>query len=276
MNAITPRTASSAVAALGGLKAGLQNVATSVVTAGGDPYLRLLKDGSWVYGQENVEVEANSEWAVNPLSLMHGFVVWSDYKKKSNEILGEVMVPAAQALPARSDLRETTDDEGNKCDWNQQLSMQFQCLTGEDIGTQVLYKTTSVGGMNACKALINAIVKQLETDPENPVPVVTLESSHYNHTKYGKTYVPELTIVDWVPLDDQIKDPIKADTPDSDTKAPQAEAQQVRTRERGASVAQQTTAISDADRKAALDGALADAVQERAEAAPEQPRRRRR
>lgn len=276
MNALTNRTASSAVAALGGLKAGLQNVATSVVTAGGDPYLRLLKDGSWVYGQENVEVEEGSEWAVNPLSLMHGFVVWSDYKKKSNEILGEVMVPAASPLPARSDLRETVDDEGNRCDWDQQLSMQFQCLTGEDEGTQVLYKTTSVGGMNACKALINAIVRQLETDPDNPVPVVKLGSSHYNHTKYGKTYVPELEIVDWVPLDDQIKDPIKTDTPDSDTQKPQAEAQQVRTRDRGASVAQQTTAISDADRKAALDGALADAVQERAEAAPDQPRRRRR
>lgn len=280
MNAIANRS-SSAVAALSNLKAGLTNVATSIVATGSDPYLRLLKDGSWVYGAENVEVEDKSEWAINPLSLMHGWTAWTDYKKKANEKLGEVMVPASMPLPPRAELRKVVDEDNNECDWSQQLSLQFQCLTGEDEGTQVQYNTTSVGGMNAVKALINAIMRQLEVDADNPVPVVVMKSDSYQHKVYGKTYVPQFDIIDWVPLDDQIKDPVKqADTPDSDTQKPQAEAQQVRSRGGDAQQthAASTAEITDADRKAALDGAMAEAVQSRAaqggEAEPVRRRRR--
>lgn len=288
MNSIAT-TGSNAIAALSSLKQGLQNVATSIVSTGGDPFLRLLKDGSWVYGADNVQVEDNTAWAVNPLSLMHGWVAWSDYKKKTNEVVGEVMVPASQALPLRSSLQDVTDDEGNKCEWSQQLSLQFQCMEGEDVGTQVLYKVTSVGGMNATKALVNAISAQLETDIENPVPLVEMHCDFYMHKKYGKTYVPEFKIVDWSPLDATIKAPMKADTPDSDTTAAAAPAEAQRVRTRGAAAetpaAEQTTAITPEDRRAAIDAAMADkatarstARAEAAAAATEEaaPRRRQR
>lgn len=254
MNALTNKS-STAIAALNNLKAGLVNVASTITTAGGDPYLRLLKDGSWVYGADNVEIEEDSKWAINPLSLMHGWSAWTDYKKKANEKLGEVMVPAFQALPPRTDLRELKDEEGNTCEWNQQLSLQFQCLTGEDEGTQVQYNTTSVGGMKAVKELLNAIARQLDTDPDNPVPVVLIESDSYQHKSWGKTYFPVFEIVDWVPLDDQIKDPVgKQDTPDSDQQTEQAEARQVRTRETEAAA----TEITAEDRRKAMDASMAE------------------
>lgn len=300
MNSIAT-TGSNAIAALSSLKQGLQNVATSIVSTGGDPFLRLLKDGSWVYGADNVQVEDGTAWAVNPLSLMHGWVAWSDYKKKTNEVVGEVMVPAGQALPLRSSLQDVTDDEGNKCDWSQQLSLQFQCMEGEDVGTQVLYKVTSVGGMNATKGLVNAISAQLETDIENPVPSVELHCDFYMHKKYGKTYVPEFKIVEWGPLDDTIKAPMKADTPDSDTTAATAPAEAQRVRTRGAAAApaddnltraytreelDAAAKITPEDRRAAIDAAMADkatarstARAEAAAAAPAEeaaPRRRQR
>ena len=39
------------------LEAGLQNVQSTIQTSGGFQYLRLMKSGLFVYGQENVEVE---------------------------------------------------------------------------------------------------------------------------------------------------------------------------------------------------------------------------
>lgn len=195
MNDVTTRTQSTAVGALQSLRSGLQNVQQQIVTVGGDPFLRLLKDGGWVYGAENIEVEEGSIWAVNPLSLAHGFVSWSDNKKGANEILGEVMVPATSPLPNRMQLQDTGQD------WKQQLAFQIACTSGEDKGQQTLYKTTAVGGMNAVKALIAEIMKQLDKDPNKPVPLIELSADSYVHKTYGKTYVPEFVIKGWAPLD---------------------------------------------------------------------------
>lgn len=186
---------STAVGALLGLKQGLSNVAQTIVVKGGDPFLRLLRDGSWVYGAENTEVQDGSLWAINPLSIQHGFVSWSDNKKGSNEVLGEVMVPMTQPLPSQGELRDT----GTR--WDQQLAFQVSCVTGDDVGTQVLYKATSVGGMNAIKGLIGDIMKQLDKDGAKPVPVVELQNDSYMHKTYGKTYVPIFAVKRWEALD---------------------------------------------------------------------------
>lgn len=255
MNQVATRNA-TALAALSSLKTSLVNVASSIVTTNADPYLRLLRDGSWVYGAENIEVEAGSRWAVNPLSLKHGWTAWTDYKKKANEKLGEVMVPASAPLPLKTELRKLVDDEGNECDWVQQLSLQFQCMTGEDEGEQVQYNTTSTGGLNAVRSLIDAIARHLEVDMDTPVPLVELQCSHYMHKTYGKTYTPELKIVGWVPLDDRILDPVgEGDTPDSDLAGTTADA---------AGQAADPVEITEADRRAAINGAMEDLAKERA------------
>lgn len=189
------KTASTAVASLQGLKSGLQNVQATVPSAGGDPILRLLRDGNWVYGQENIEVEEGSLWAINPTSLQHGWVSWTDNKKGNNEIVGEVMVPMTSPLPGRAEMRDTG------WDWSQQLSCMIVCVAGEDEGEQVIYKTTSVGGMNAMKKLIGEIMKQLDVNPGKPVPVVTLDTDNYMHKTWGKTYVPVFNVQKWVAID---------------------------------------------------------------------------
>lgn len=200
-NEVANRTASSAVAALGNLKQGLQNVSQTIVATGGDPYLRLQTDGNWVYSAENIEVEPGSRWAVNPFSLMHGWVAWTDRPgKQANEIVGEVMVAMTSPLPPEHELRDVSGTSDN-ASWAQQLSLQLKCVSGEDIGEQVLYKTTSVGGMNALKKIIGAIMAQLDKDQEHPVPLIELKVDSYPHKKWGKTYIPIFDIVAWSSLD---------------------------------------------------------------------------
>lgn len=173
------------------LAKGLQNVQSTMgPSSGGTPYLRLGKDGIWVYGQENIEVEEGSKWAVNPYSMQHGFAAWGD-----GELLGESMVPMTQNPPPKSEL----PDYG--VEWKSQLGVMLQCLSGEDKGQVVFYKSTSLGMQNAVRDLNNAIMAQIAVDKTNFVPVVLLEVDSYKHKKYGTIYTPLLDIVAWVSME---------------------------------------------------------------------------
>jgi hypothetical protein len=197
---------------------GLQTVGNALHGAsGGVPFLRLLKSGVFAYGPENIEPIEGSEWAVNPYSVMHGYACWGD-----GELLDERMVPFNQPAPVRADL----PDYGNE--WGQQVSVMLQCLTGEDKGVTVLYKGTSTGLRNAVKETISAIVSQVQADPVHIVPVVALESTSYQHKKYGEIFVPVLAIQKWVsfdgvaeaaPADDEATDDAPAPTPAPPTRA---------------------------------------------------------
>jgi len=174
------------------LEAGLRNVQSSIQgSQGGLPFLRLMRSGLFVYGAENVEVEEGSEWAINPYSMMHGFACWAP-----GELLDERMVPFTQPPPNKSEL----PDLGQR--WDQQVAMQLQCVSGEDLGQAVLYKGTSTGLRNAAKELINALISQLQHDKVHIVPIVELESDSYRHKEYGQIFYPILSIKRWVDIND--------------------------------------------------------------------------
>jgi hypothetical protein len=195
MNDIVRNTgAANAVAALGGLRSTLRNVKKTMVVKGGDPYLRMQKDGVWVYGQEDVEVGKGSLWAINPMSLQHGFIAWPD-GEEGGRPLGEVMVPGDEELPLRHELPEVDGD------WDQQFSLVLKCVEGEDAGTQVLYKTASTGGTNAVSKLITLIDARIDEDPAHPVPIVELLSDSYPHKKYGKIRYPVFDVRDWANME---------------------------------------------------------------------------
>lgn len=172
---------------------GLQHVSAGLSgRSGGTPYLRLLKTGVFAYGQEDIEPQQGSRWAVNPHSFQHGSACWGD-----GELFGEAMVPLNQAPPQVADLQ----DFG--APWNQQISFQLQCLNGEDTGVTVLYKSTSVGFLNMAKQLIDQMVLQLQNDPTKYVPVVELDMGHYHHKQWGKTFFPVLDVLEWISIDGQ-------------------------------------------------------------------------
>lgn len=204
MNAITPRTASTAVASLMTLKQGLANVANTIPASGGDPYLRMLTDGQWVFGADDIEVADNDVWAVNIFSVLHGYVCWTQYPKdertgkqiKKNDKLGEVLVPSSEPKPLKSSLHDHSPWE-----WSDAVSFQLKGKEGENAGEQVLYNVSSKGGLGAAQKLLDAITKQLDDDIEHPVPLVKLLSDHYPHSTYGRTYFPIFEIVGWATLD---------------------------------------------------------------------------
>lgn len=214
---------SGAVAALAGLKKGLSHVRRSLPQSSLEPILKLGRDGYWSYGQDNVDVEENSRWAVNILSIMHGFVCWTNYdksEKKKNELLGEVYAPMADAPIL---VKELPDHDWP---WKPATTVLLKCVSdGDDEGTQVIYKPSSTGGANAMDALLAAVEKQIDSGSSDVIPIVELDYDTYDHKTYGKTYVPIFNIKSWVGLDaTSIDEPVDDGEPETEPEqAPEVE-----------------------------------------------------
>ncbi len=160
--------------------------------AGDNPFLRLIKSGEWVYGADDVEVQEGSLWVINSASLSEGFAAWG---KGGSGLQGEEMVPMTGTPVVLTDL----PDVGAQ--WKKQIGFMLYCLNGDDKGTQVLYKTTSVGGLKAANQLIQNIVDQIKSAPEAILPIVALETDSYKHKEYGKIYTPIFEVKDWTGFD---------------------------------------------------------------------------
>jgi hypothetical protein len=160
--------------------------ASTVISAGGKPILRLLKDGDWVFGQSNEEVQSGSRWAVNVGTIEHGYVCWID-----GSLRGESMISVFKHKPERPPMIEGTP-------YKEQRSFDMKCMDGDDQDTEVVYKTSSISGMAATDKLFAALQSRVTEDQTYIYPVVQLDVDHYNHKKHGKIYTPILNIVGWV------------------------------------------------------------------------------
>lgn len=177
-------------------------------------YMKMNKGGIWVYGMDNIEVEPESEWAVNPHSLASGYVAWAD---TGGEKLGEEMRP----ITAEPVLPTELPDVG--ASWAPQCAMQLACITGEDTGNQAVFATSSKGGNRAFNSFVQELLAHLSanTGTEEIVPVVELLNDSYQHKKYGTIYTPVIKIKRWVKMDDGLytakdDDGGSDDTPASD------------------------------------------------------------
>lgn len=195
---------STGLGALGALRTGLTNVRTKLPEAGGSPYLRLLKDGDWVFGQEDNAVAVGTEAIINPLSIKHGYSCWTNRQpgQGKNVLKGEIMVGLNQTLPAIHELEKHVDDENDDrpCPWKDQIAMDVKFIGGKHKGTQVVFKATSVGGLNAARGVLDEILNKLDEDTEFVCPIIKLSSDSYKHNTYGKTYVPIMEVVGWANL----------------------------------------------------------------------------
>jgi len=153
--------------------------------------LKMDKTGHWVFGADQTEIEEGSKWAVNPFSFVHGFIAWGD-----GEVLGEKMASVSDPLPELD-----AAPPGAKKGWETQVGMSLKCLNGEDVGMEAKFTTTSVGGKRAVQALAVAIAGQVDTDQAKPVPVVELDTEHYQHKSYGRIYTPIFKVLEWVSID---------------------------------------------------------------------------
>jgi hypothetical protein len=184
-----------AIVSLAALGAALNSVdITSLGGRSGKPMLSFKRDGSgtWMYGQKCTVVEDASSWAGNPLTFRWGFICFSD----ANKVVGERLVPITQPRPDITEL----PDHGFK--WQEQMTVDFKCVDGTDVGVEVVYKPTTIGGIQAVVGLIEAVRDRLNSGQygDEIVPVVQLEKDSYQHGQYGRVWTPVLTIVDWLSL----------------------------------------------------------------------------
>jgi hypothetical protein len=153
--------------------------------------IKMDKTGHWVFGADQTEVEADSTWAVNPFSFVHGYIAWGD-----GEVLSEKMVSVSEPLPEMDDAPPSA-----KRGWEVQVGMSLKCLSGEDKGLEARYTTTSAGGKRGVQTLAVAIAEQVDKDQTKPVPVVLLKKEHYQHKSYGRIFTPLFDIQSWVGMD---------------------------------------------------------------------------
>lgn len=204
MNTQVTKPASTGMGALGALRTGLQNVRTKLPEVGGSPYLRLLKDGDWVFGQEDNAVAKGTAAVINPMSIKHGYSCWTNRQpgQGKNESLGEIMVGLGAPLPAMHELPQHSDPQsGVICPWKDQIAMDVKFISGKHKGTQVQWKVSSVGGLNAARVILDAILAKLDEGTEYVCPIITMDSDSYKHATYGKTYTPKLDVDGWMNLE---------------------------------------------------------------------------
>ena len=161
------------------------------VSSTGTVIIKMDKVGRWVYGAAGTVANPEATWAINPFSFIHGYIAWGPAV-----VLGETMVPATEPLPELAPA-----PSGAPKGWEAQVGLSVKCLSGDDVGMEARYTTTSVGGRKAIQALAIAIAEQVEKDQSKPVPVVILKTDSYQNKKYGRIITPVFEVIDWISMD---------------------------------------------------------------------------
>ncbi len=182
------------------LMSGIAESRAQTIVAGGKPFFRMGRSGAFIFGQSNEEVQEGSRWAVNIMTMSHGYSCWVDGgQNQANALAGEVMTAMTNPLPPRPD---PIGDAAYK----DQRSFEMKCIDGADQGTEVIYKINSVGGIRAVAELLDAIHAQLAHAPAYPCPVLTFSSDSYPHKKWGQIFVPIFTVVGWADMNGNLQD----------------------------------------------------------------------
>lgn len=168
------------------LAAGIaESRASTIINAGGKPLLRIMKDGRWVFGQSDEEVQDNSRWLINIATLAHGYCCWVE-----GSLRGEVLKSVFEVKPTQPPAIDGVS-------YKEQRAFDLKCIDGDDAGTEVLYKTSSKSGMEASDKLFAALQSRIALDQAYIFPAVVFDVSHYEHKQYGRIYTPIMEIVGW-------------------------------------------------------------------------------
>jgi hypothetical protein len=195
-NPIAPAASAGAMVSLEALGAVLNTVDTATIAGrSGLPMLQFKRegDGTWLHGQRRTVVEDGSRWAVNPTTFRRGYICFSDAKK----VVGERLLQVSQPMPDPSEL----PDKGFQ--WNQQWAVNLKCLDGADAGLEVVYKPTTVGGIQAIVGLVEEVRDRLNGKMHGGKvsPIVHLGKYDWNSPQYGRIWAPLFDVTAWMSLD---------------------------------------------------------------------------
>jgi hypothetical protein len=206
--AVAPAPAGGALESLTALATVLNKIDTSAVAGrSGLPLLQFKSrenNGTWSFGQRRTLVEENSRWAINPTTFKWGYITFDNDNKPT-----ERLVSISQPKPDITQL----PDMGSK--WQEEWGVNMKCLDGTDAGTEVAFKISTVGGVQAVAGLIDAVRDRLNGGQHGGkvAPILRLEKDSYQNPQYGKTWFPVLAIVDWMPLSGPAPAPEPASPP---------------------------------------------------------------
>jgi hypothetical protein len=157
---------------------------------GDKQFMKMTKQGVFLYGIEENTVPDNELWAVNPDSFKLGVIGW-----QGGTVVGEDMVPIGSVPIPRIQDQEPIKSKDPSDGWKEQLSFEMKQVDGE---AEVLFKTSSVGGISAGSKLAGQIGMHLQSEPGTPIAAVTLTSESYKHKKFGTIFNPVFTVLSWL------------------------------------------------------------------------------
>ena len=160
-------------------------------------FMKMGKDGDWIFGVEGEEIEQGARFMVNPQGFQKGFIAWKyipEGSKEKAEKLGEIMVAATDAL------EEPGEVPARAKKWDFQLGIHLKGLDDDTstAGKDLVFRSTSVGGIRALSGLAEQVGTYYAKHGGGKVAVVTLSSTSYKHASYGKIYNPVIEIVEWI------------------------------------------------------------------------------
>lgn len=195
MNAITETNTNTAVAMQGGYD---PFAAYGQEAASGSGNFLKFSKGEWLLGQNDDEIALGRRLAANMGELSIGWIRWSDGKPAERRmgLLAQGYKPESRdALGYTDQTAWEVDDQGKAKDpWNFTNELP---LADPDTGEQMTFSASSKGGIGAIGNLCKAYGKEYRAQG-GKVPVLELGRDSYKHPTYGKTYVPVLTISEWV------------------------------------------------------------------------------
>lgn len=156
--------------------------------------------GHWSAGKEGAAVKEGTRFYANMAGIRVGWQRWEDGKPSDERMV--LMVTGARP-PLRSSLGDhdkdlwDEDSQGKPRDpW--QFTNELP-LVSED-GEELVFSTSSKGGINAIGELCIAYSKGRKMKPADAVPVIEIGTSSYKHSDktFGTIYTPVLKLVDWV------------------------------------------------------------------------------
>jgi len=168
------------------------DAASPTVATGGTSLLKMNRStGAWTFGAEDVPVEKGSMWAVVPTTMAAGFISW-----KGGKVEAEFMSSVGEKPVNPRDLPPVTGRNG----WEAQVGFALVCVKGAQTGTVVLYKTSNKGGTEAVAKVRAGVLARAKGGEADIVPVVSFNSTSYQHPEYGKVNKPSFEVTAHISL----------------------------------------------------------------------------
>lgn len=163
--------------------------------------------GEISFGEDDQEIEAGHEFIVNYPSAQRGWICWVD-----GEVVDEVniVIASGEYFPKENELEDhgpyETNEDGSEDGWSEQYILH---LYSEELEQAFTFKTSSKSGIRAVRKLLKAYGSKVTTkmgkDGEYQLTSMIFDVYDFkpkNVKRVKKLYAPEMSIADWIDMEE--------------------------------------------------------------------------